>query len=52
MWLIFGVIAMGSFVLLVLAKNWIGKDFKTKAARPAPPAGRHPDSGGRVLDHD
>jgi POT family proton-dependent oligopeptide transporter len=32
MWLIFGVIAMGSFVLLVLAKNWIGKDFKTKAA--------------------
>ncbi len=31
MWLIFGVIAMGSFVLLVLAKNWIGKDFKTKA---------------------
>jgi MFS family permease len=32
MWLIFGLIAMGSFVLLVLAKNWIGKDFKTKAA--------------------
>jgi len=32
MWLIFGCIAMGSFVLLVLAKNWIGKDFKTKAA--------------------
>jgi POT family proton-dependent oligopeptide transporter len=32
MWLIFGIIAMGSFVLLVLAKNWIGKDFKTKAA--------------------
>jgi proton-dependent oligopeptide transporter, POT family len=31
MWLIFGCIAMGSFVLLVLAKNWIGKDFKTKA---------------------
>ena len=31
MWLIFGAIAMGSFVLLVLAKNWIGKDFKTKA---------------------
>jgi proton-dependent oligopeptide transporter, POT family len=31
MWLIFGGIAMGSFVLLVLAKNWIGKDFKTKA---------------------
>lgn len=32
MWLIFGVIAMGSFVLLVLAKGWLGKDFKTKAA--------------------
>ena len=32
MWLIFGVIAMGSSVLLVLAKGWIGKDFKTKAA--------------------
>ena len=31
MWLIFGFIAMASFVLLVLAKNWIGKDFKTKA---------------------
>jgi len=32
MWLIFGIIAMGSCVLLVLAKGWIGKDFKTKAA--------------------
>ncbi len=32
MWLIFGVIAMGSCVLLLLAKNWVGKDFKTKAA--------------------
>ncbi len=31
MWLIFGFIAMASFVLLVLAKNWVGKDFKTKA---------------------
>lgn len=31
MWLIFGCIAMVSFVLLVLAKNWIGKDFKTRA---------------------
>ena len=31
MWLIFGLIAMGSTVLLVLAKNWAGKDFKTKA---------------------
>jgi len=32
MWLIFGIIAMGSCVLLVLAKGWIGRDFKTKAA--------------------
>jgi MFS family permease len=32
MWLIFGVIAMGSTVLLVLARGWVGKDFKTKAA--------------------
>jgi POT family proton-dependent oligopeptide transporter len=32
MWLIFGVIAMGSTVLLVLAKGWLGKGFKTKAA--------------------
>ena len=32
MWLIFGIIAMGSTVLLVLARGWIGKDFKTKAA--------------------
>jgi len=32
MWLIFGVIAMGSCVLLLLAKNWVGKDFKTKSA--------------------
>ena len=31
MWHIFGFIAMASFVRLVLAKNWIGKDFKTKA---------------------
>jgi MFS family permease len=32
MWLIFGVIAMGSCVLLLLGKNWVGKDFKTKSA--------------------
>ncbi len=32
MWLIFALIAMSSTVLLVLAKGWIGKDFKTKAA--------------------
>ncbi len=31
MWLVFGCIAMGSTVLLSLAKGWIGKDFKTKA---------------------
>ena len=32
MWLVFGLIAMGSTVLLVLARGWVGKDFKTKAA--------------------
>ncbi len=31
MWLIFGCIAMMSTVLLILAKGWLGKDFKTKA---------------------
>jgi heme exporter protein D len=31
MWLIFGFIAISSTVLLLLAKGWIGKDFKTKA---------------------
>ena len=31
MWLVFSCIAMCSTVLLVLAKGWIGKDFKTKA---------------------
>ena len=31
MWFIYGVIAMVSTVLLVLARNWLGKDFKTKA---------------------
>ncbi len=31
MWLIYGVIAMSSTVMLVLAKRWVGKDFKTKA---------------------
>jgi MFS family permease len=31
MWLVFGFIAVSSPVMLVLAKNWIGKDFKTKA---------------------
>jgi MFS family permease len=32
MWAIYAVIAMLSTVLLVLAKGWLGKDFKTKAA--------------------
>jgi proton-dependent oligopeptide transporter, POT family len=31
MWLIFGLVAMSSTVLLILAKGWLGKDFKTKA---------------------
>ncbi len=30
MWLIFGTVAMMSTVLLILAKGWLGKDFKTK----------------------
>ncbi len=32
MWLIYGCIALMSTLLLILAKGWIGKDFKTKAA--------------------
>jgi len=31
MWLIYACIAMMSTVMLVLARGWIGKDFKTKA---------------------
>jgi len=31
MWLIFALVAMSSTVMLVLAKAWLGKDFKTKA---------------------
>jgi hypothetical protein len=31
MWLVYACIAMISTVLLVLAKGWLGKDFKTKA---------------------
>jgi POT family proton-dependent oligopeptide transporter len=31
MWLIYGCIAVCSTILLLLAKPWIGKDFKTKA---------------------
>jgi proton-dependent oligopeptide transporter, POT family len=32
MWFIFGCIAIVSPILLILAKPWIGKDFKTKTA--------------------
>lgn len=31
MWLVFGCIAISSTVLLLLARGWIGKDFKTQA---------------------
>ncbi|MBE0566501.1 MAG: MFS transporter [Krumholzibacteria bacterium] len=31
MWLIFAVIAMVSPVMLVVARGWVGKDFKTKS---------------------
>ncbi len=31
MWLLFACIAMTSTMMLVLARSWIGKDFKTKA---------------------
>lgn len=31
MWFIFGCIAITSTIMLILAKGWIGKDFKTKA---------------------
>ena len=31
MWLIYALIAMSSTVMLILAKRWVGKDFKTKA---------------------
>jgi hypothetical protein len=30
MWLIYGCIAITSTIMLILAKRWIGKDFKTK----------------------
>ena len=32
MWLLFGLIAVTSSILLVLARGWLGKDFRTKAA--------------------
>jgi MFS family permease len=31
MWLIYGFIAISSSIMLILARNWLGKDFKTKA---------------------
>ena len=31
MWLVYGLIAISSSVLLLLARRWIGKDFKSKA---------------------
>jgi MFS family permease len=31
MWLVFGFIALSSSVMLVVAKGWLGKDFKTRA---------------------
>lgn len=39
MWLIYGVIAITSTVLLVLAKGWVGKDFKTSADQLEDPKG-------------
>jgi MFS family permease len=32
MWLIYGFIACSSTVMLILARNWLGKDFKTRSA--------------------
>jgi MFS family permease len=34
MWLIFGTVAMLTSVLLILAKGWLGRDFRT-SSRPA-----------------
>ena len=31
MWLIYGLIAISSSLLLILSRGWLGKDFKTKA---------------------
>ncbi|MHB8078570.1 MAG: MFS transporter [Candidatus Krumholzibacteriia bacterium] len=32
MWLVYGAIAITSPIMLLMARNWLGKDFKTKAA--------------------
>ncbi len=32
MWLVFGGIALMTTIMLILAKGWLGKDFKTKAS--------------------
>ena len=32
MWLVYGAIAVTSPLMLLMARNWLGKDFKTKAA--------------------
>ncbi|NOZ02036.1 MAG: MFS transporter [Deltaproteobacteria bacterium] len=31
MWFVYGLIAISSTVMLILARGWVGKDFKTKA---------------------
>jgi hypothetical protein len=31
MWLIFALVAMTSTVMLIVAKGWVGKNFKTSA---------------------
>jgi POT family proton-dependent oligopeptide transporter len=31
MWMIYGLIAVMSPIMLILARNWLGRDFKTKA---------------------
>ena len=31
LWLIYGCIAISSTLFLALARNWVGKDFKSKA---------------------
>ncbi len=31
MWVVYGLIAISSPIMLILARSWVGKDFKTKA---------------------